>query len=232
MDRPLTIAIIPSAGAGRRLGRKKPYVELLGKPLLCHTLDVFEQTELVDAVVVVVMPEDVERCTQQVVERYRFHKVVAVVAGGSERQSSVWKGLQKAEEYSPELVVVHDGARPLVRKALIERTIRPLTEGAVAVVCGVVPKDTVKEVERNRVKRTIPRDTLRLIQTPQAFRFETLKMAHLNALKRGISATDDSTLVELSGEKVCVVEGAYDNIKITTEEDLLVAELVLKKRGV
>ena len=232
MDEHRTIAIIPSAGRGRRLGyRKKPYLEIQGKPVLAHTLSVFQTSPLIDGIIVVVMPEDVERCRKEVVEKYGLKKVLAVVEGGAERQDSVRLGLEKAEEYEPEFVVIHDGARPFVTQDIIERTLHPLTEGKVAVLCGVVPKDTVKEVEDNRVKRTIPRETLRLIQTPQAFRFETLKDAHLKAVSSGLCATDDGALVELSGEEVCVVEGAYDNIKITTEEDLLMAELILQRRG-
>ncbi len=232
MDEHRTIAIIPSAGSGRRLGyRKKPYLELQGKSVLAHTLSVFQTSPLIDGIIVVVMPEDVDRCRKEVVEKYRLKKVLAVVEGGAERQDSVRLGLEKAEEYEPEFVVIHDGARPFVTQDIIERTLNPLTEGKVAALCGVVPKDTVKEVEDSRVKRTIPRETLRLIQTPQAFRFETLKDAHLKAVSSGLRATDDGALVELSGEEVCVVEGAYDNIKITTEEDLLVAELILQRRG-
>ncbi len=232
MTKTRTIAIVPSAGRGKRLGyRKKAYLELGGRPVLYHTLNVFETSELIDGVVVVVTPDDVERCRLHVVERYGLRKVLSVVAGGSERQASVWNGLEKAEEYTPRHIVVHDGARPFVTQALLERTLRPVTEGRVAAVCGVVPKDTVKELEDGVVRRTIPRDTLRLIQTPQAFSFDVLKRAHTMAMEKGVSATDDSTLVELLGKEVYVVEGAYDNIKITTEEDILMAENILEKRG-
>ncbi len=225
-----TVAVIPSAGKGRRLGfRKKPYLMLNGKPVLAHTLSAFERCALVQAVVVVAAPSDLEYCREKVVERYGFKKVIAVVEGGRERQDSVRNAVDTlGDEW--EIVVVHDGARPLVVPSLIERAVNAARECGGAIT-AVRPKDTIKEVDGSgRVKRTIARETLVSVQTPQAFRLDLLRRAYREAARQGFTGTDDSTLVERLGERVAVVVGSYENIKITTEEDIAVAELILRSR--
>lgn len=224
------LAIIPSAGMGRRMGsKKKNYLDLLGRPVLAHTLKPFEDCPLVNSVIIVVPPSDEAFCRTEIVEKYGFKKVIAVVAGGAERQDSVGNGLTAAgDEW--DVILVHDGARPLVTRKIIEGTVlAAISEGGS--IAAVRVKDTIKEVSGWFVKRTIPRDTLWSVQTPQAFQANILKKAFTLAKEDGFIGTDESSLVERLGEKVVVVEGSYENLKITTEEDLIVAERILKNRG-
>lgn len=224
-----TLAIIPSAGMGRRMGsRKKNYLPLLDRPVLAHTLKVFEECGLVDSVIPVVSAPDVEYCRVEIVERYGFKKVLKVIPGGAERQDSVACALKHSDGYG--IILVHDGARPLVTVRIIEDTIREALASGAA-ICAVPVKDTVKEALGGKVSRTVPRETLVSVQTPQAFWSETLIEAFGKAREEGFSGTDESGLVERLGRPVTVVEGSYENIKITTEEDLAVAECILRNRN-
>jgi 2-C-methyl-D-erythritol 4-phosphate cytidylyltransferase len=223
------VAVIASAGMGLRLGgRKKNYLEIAGRPVLAHTLSAFEKSPLVGGVVVVVPASDIDYCETRIVKRFGFKKVLKVIPGGKERQDSVACALDVlGSEW--EVVVVHDGARPLVTPEIIDKTIRAAYRSGAAVT-AVELKDTVKEVTGGKVKRTIPRDRLRAVQTPQGFRLDLLKEAYKRAAEQGLMATDDSSLVEGLGEKVKVIEGSYENIKITTEEDVELAEVFLRRR--
>ncbi|MBI5560495.1 MAG: 2-C-methyl-D-erythritol 4-phosphate cytidylyltransferase [Deltaproteobacteria bacterium] len=225
-----TIAIIPSAGKGRRLGlKKKPYLPLGKKPMLARTLNAFEDCPLIDAVVVVVAPGDIGYCRENIVKKYKCRKVVAVIAGGRERGDSVRRGLDSIKD-GWDFVVVHDAARPFVTPELIGRTVKAAFKYGSA-IAAVPLKDTVKEVSLNTVRKTIDRNTLAFAQTPQAFRFEILKEAYKKA-KGHTRATDDSSLVERLGNRVAVVPGSYGNIKITTVEDLAFAGRLLRSRRV
>lgn len=230
-DRPgKTVAIIPSAGMGRRMGsRKKNYLTLLGRPVLAHTLEAFEKSASIDSVVVVVPAGDETFCREEIVSKYGFKKVAAVVAGGTERQDSVRNGIEAA---SPEasVIAVHDGARPLVTPEVIERVIAAAREHGAA-IAAVPVKDTVKEASGGFVRRTVPREDLLSVQTPQAFRAGVLNLAFKKALEDGFTGTDESSLVERTGVAVKAVEGSYENIKITTPEDMDFAECVLNKRN-
>ncbi len=223
------VAVIASAGMGRRLGgRKKNYLEIAGRPVLAHTLSAFEKSTLIGGVVAVVPASDIDYCETRIVKRFGFKKVLKVIPGGKERQDSVACALDVlGSEW--EVVVVHDGARPLVTPEMIDKTIRAAYRSGAAVT-AVELKDTVKEVTGGKVNRTIPRDRLRAAQTPQGFRLDLLKEAYKRAAEEGLMATDDSSLVEGLGEKVKVIEGSYENIKITTEEDIELAEVFLKRR--
>lgn len=228
------IAIIPAAGLGKRLGgRKKPFVELLGKPILAHTLKAFEDSPLIDGVVVVTTAEDIERCREEVVERYAFKKVVGVVSGGKERQDSIARALDTISDTTEgdcDMVVVHDGARPLVMPDIIERTINAAIDKGAAIT--TIPlKDTVKTVKDGVVQDTPRRDMLKAVQTPQAFKFDILRRAYDAATEDGFIGTDDSSLVERLGLKVTTVDGSNRNIKITTKEDITIAECLLKERS-
>ncbi|HXI09650.1 MAG TPA: 2-C-methyl-D-erythritol 4-phosphate cytidylyltransferase [Thermodesulfobacteriota bacterium] len=227
-DHPKTIAIIPAAGMGRRMGsRKKNYLRLLDRPVLAHTIGVFEECPLIDSIILVVPPSDIEFCREEIVKKYGFGKVASVVAGGAERQDSVRNGLERASGAG--ITLVHDGARPLVTFRIVEETIKAANEtgGAVA---AVAVKDTIKEVSAGAVVRTVPREALVSVQTPQAFRTDILLRAFKKASEDGFLGTDESSLVERIGERVAVVEGSYENIKITTVEDMAIAEGILKKR--
>ncbi len=224
-----TVAIIPSAGMGRRLGSvRKNYLTLLGRPVLAHTLAAFENASSIDSVIVVVPPGDERFCAGEIVARYGFRKVIAVVAGGTERQDSVRNGIAAAGS-SFGMIAVHDGARPLVSPDIIDRTVGAAREhGAAIAAVGV--KDTVKESSGGFVRRTVPREDLLSVQTPQAFKAEVLEESFRKAAEEGFLGTDESSLAERAGFAVRVVEGSYENMKITTPEDMAFAECVLKNR--
>lgn len=208
--------------------RKKNYIEILDMPVLAWTLGQFEASGSVDAVILVVPPGDEGFCWDNIVKAYGFKKVADVVAGGAERQDSVENGLRAAKgKY--DIIVVHDGARPLVTTAIIDAAVSAAIEDGAA-IAGVAVKDTVKETSAGYVRATLKRESLLSVQTPQAFRHGVLEEAFRKARAEGFEGTDESSLVERIGQAVRVVEGSYENIKITTPEDLLVAECILRKR--
>jgi len=224
-----TLAIIPSAGLGRRMGTlKKNYLKLLGRPVLAHTLEAFEACSSIDSIIVVVAAEDIDRCAEEVVSPYGFTKVIDIVAGGAERQDSVANGLARAEGF--DMVAVHDGARPLVTAGIIDSVVAAALRTGAAIT-AVPIKDTIKETAGGVVKGTLDRSSLVSVHTPQAFRTELLQRALESARQDGFIGTDESSLVERLGEPVTVVIGSYDNIKITTAEDLSLAEFILNRRA-
>ncbi|GAB6085533.1 2-C-methyl-D-erythritol 4-phosphate cytidylyltransferase [Alkaliphilus crotonatoxidans] len=223
-----TTAIIVAAGKGTRMGANinKQYIQLLGKPLLAHTLSVFERSPLVEEIILVVGKDEIPYCQIHIVEGYRFKKVSRIVEGGKERRESVYKGLLAAESF-PELVVVHDGARPFLTEAMLQEVLREAKEVGAAIL-AVPVKDTIKVVDEKQLVVSTPfRESLWAVQTPQAFRYSLLKDAHCQGQLPGI--TDDAMLVEALGHPVKVVMGSYSNLKITTPEDLLLAEEIIKK---
>ena len=223
-----TVAIVPAAGSGNRMGRElsKQYLALGGMPLLVHTLNVFEKCPLVDALLVVVPPPDVEAVRTEMLPRWSLKKLAGVIPGGKERQDSVRAGIE-ALDRETELVVIHDAVRPFITVELIENCIRAAAEEGAATV-GVPVKDTVKEVGADgRVMRTCDRNLLWLTQTPQAFRRDIIENAHRAAVRDGYRGTDDTSLVERLGIAVRMIRGDYGNIKITTPEDLVIAEALL-----
>jgi len=226
-----TVAIVPAAGSGNRMGRKlsKQYLSLGGVPLLVHTLNVFEKCPLIDALLVVVQPPDVEAVRTGMLPRWNLKKLAGVIPGGKERQDSVRAGIE-ALDRDAGLVVIHDAVRPFITVGLIENCIRAAEEEGAATV-GVPVKDTVKEVAADgRVMRTCDRDLLWLTQTPQAFRRDIIEDAHRAAVRDGYRGTDDTSLVERLGITVRMIRGDYGNIKITTPEDLVIAEALLARR--
>lgn len=222
-------AVVAAAGSGRRMAARdsKVFLPLAGRPLLAHTLGAFEAAGCVERVVVVVREEDVERC-RRLAARYGLAKVGAVVPGGAERQDSVARGLE-AVGPGTDVVVVHDGARPLVSPALIAATVEAAARRGAA-LAAVPVKDTVKVVEDGRVTATPERRRLFAAQTPQAFRAGLLREAFARAAARGWRATDDAALVEACGHPVAVVPGEETNLKVTTPLDLRLAEAVLAGR--
>ena len=227
-----TVAIIPAGGAGKRLGLEvaKQYLLLDSSPMLVHTLRVFQMTEMVSAVVLVVPKEDEASVQKQIVEKYGLTKVISIVAGGRERQDSVRNGLQ-AVPGTCDVVIVHDGVRPFVTPDMVRRVVAAAAEYGAASI-GVPAKDTIKETTvENIVTTTLPRQNLWQTQTPQAFRYDVLCRAYAEAQRDHFYGTDDASLVERTGVKVRMVNGSHENIKITTPEDLLMAEaLMVNKR--
>jgi len=219
-------ALIPAAGMGRRMGASinKQYLQLAGRPILAHTLALFAQHPRIASIVVVTPEAEIPYCRDEVIARYAIDKVKAVVPGGAERQDSVRLGLAALEAADDDdLVLIHDGVRPLFDTDVIAQLIEETLNSGACLV-GVPAKDTIKEVSDGKVVGTPDRERLWLAQTPQAFRLGLIREAHQRALQEGFCATDDAMLVEWCGHPVAMVPGNYRNIKITTPEDLLVAE--------
>lgn len=221
-------AIITAAGKGTRMNSElnKQYIEIAGIPVLARTLAVFQECEYIDEIIVVVNEDDINFCRHRIVEHYNFSKVKALVSGGTERQNSVYKGLCAAKP-DCEIVLIHDGARPFVTNNNIVNCINA-AKAYGACGLGVRLKDTVKISDQNGfVEATPDRSSLWSIQTPQGFGYKLIMNAHEKAIKSGYIGTDDMVLVERHGIPVKIVEGNYQNIKITTPEDLVIGEAIV-----
>ena len=220
-------ALITAAGKGSRMNMdiNKQYIEIGGKPILARTIQIFEECDQVDEIILVVNSNDIVYCKQNIIDAFGFQKVAAIVAGGETRQESVYNGLIQINE-SCGIVLIHDGARPFVSGESIVESIAIADESGSA--CVAVPvKDTIKSADRdNLVQQTLDRSMLWSIQTPQTFRYHLILEAHKKALEDGFSGTDDAMLVERLGHPLRLVYGSYYNIKITTEEDLVMAEAI------
>jgi 2-C-methyl-D-erythritol 4-phosphate cytidylyltransferase len=208
----------------------KQFLQLGGREVLTRTLEVFEACMAIDEILVVVAAEHCVLCQETIVERYGLRKVRGVVAGGATRQESVWRGLQHVAA-DVELVVVHDGVRPLVTERLIQRTLASASRYGAA-IAAVPLKDTLKRVsEAHEVESTVPRERLWRIQTPQAFRHVLLRTAFQHAWQQDLQATDEAGLIEALGYPVKIVPGDEHNIKITTPDDLVFCEAFLRYRA-
>lgn len=218
--------VIPAGGRGRRMGSDVPkqFMLLAGKPVLYHSIRVFDIHPLVDEIVVVV-PDNQVMVAERLVANARFKKVSHVVVGGAERQFSVRNGLLAFDE-APDIVLVHDAVRPLVSRDVIT-TIIDASRKYKAAVVGVPVKDTIKLESDGFYRKTLDRSRLRAVQTPQGFRYEILMRAHLAAQRSAFLGTDESSLVERLRIPVKVVPGDPKNIKITTKDDLKFAEFLL-----
>lgn len=225
-----SIALIPAAGMGKRMGASinKQYLQLGGRPILAHTISVFEHSPLIDSIYLVIPADEIPYCRENVVEAGGFKKIAAIIPGGKERQNSVMNGLNAMQDCvaDDDVVLIHDGVRPLITESLLRESIAVARVNDGALV-AVPAKDTIKTVANGIVVDTPPRETLWQAQTPQAFRFGIIHAAHLSAEKDGFIGTDDASLIERSGGKICIVPGDYRNIKITTPEDLILAEAFL-----
>ncbi len=223
------VAIIAAAGQGKRMGASgnKQYLILRDKPMLAHTLILFQQSKLIHKIILVVGPEEISYCEGELVDRYSLSKAV-VIPGGKERQDSVYLGLQQVGD--ADLVVVHDGARPLLTEDNLEKVVFAAKEQGAAIL-AVRVKDTIKIVDdQGLVVSTPPRNRLWAVQTPQAFQRELLQQAYEQAQRIGFYGTDEASLVELLQVPIKVIEGSYENLKVTTREDLSVAEAIMQRR--
>lgn len=221
-------AIVLAGGRGKRMGsvQSKQYIDLNGKPILYYTLKQFIVNKLIDYVILVVPEDEVGYCKNKVLNKYGL-KVDKLVSGGKERQDSVYNALSQLE--NSDIVLIHDGARPFVSHKIINDAVK-YAEIYKAAAPGVMPKDTIKvKGENNFSVETLMRNNLVAIQTPQAFEFNLIYNCHKEVKKRGIAVTDDTSVVELFGNKVYIYEGNYTNIKITTPEDLALAKYLVKK---
>ena len=230
MQKEKCTAIVLAAGRGTRMGTsiQKQYLELAGKPILYHALMPFQQAELIDEIVLVVGKGQEEYCKTEIVEKYHITKVHAIVVGGKERYHSVWNGLQNVNDG---YVFIHDGARPFVTEDILMRVYDEVQKFKACVV-GMPVKDTIKISDAEGfVDATPQRSRVWMIQTPQVFETVLIKEAYRRLMEEERSdVTDDAMVAELMlGVKVKLVEGSYENIKITTPEDLDIGEIFVKK---
>ncbi|MBI3586786.1 MAG: 2-C-methyl-D-erythritol 4-phosphate cytidylyltransferase [Ignavibacteriales bacterium] len=228
--RPKVFVIVPAAGSGTRLGGsvKKQFLLLKDKPILVHTLQRFEHCPDVDEIALAV-PEQSIAEIETVLSHYHLHKVSKVTVGGEKRQDSVYNVLKKIPAKLSDIVLVHDGVRPFVEPKRISHLIKVCKEYSAAVL-AVQPKDTIRRSTGGGFfDQTLDRNALWLVQTPQAFRAELLLKAYEKAKKEKFYSTDEAALVERMGVKVKIVEGSYDNIKITTQEDIELGKLILDR---
>ena len=228
--------ILPAAGLGTRMGRavpekagtsRKQFMLLEGSPILLHTIRKFASTPAVSEIVVALRPDDIEWVRELLAEE-KFGKPVRLVEGGDSRQESV-EQLLATLGAGTELVAVHDAVRPFIEHSVLDKVFAEAEETGAAIV-GIVPVDTVKQVHRNKIRQTIPRERLILAQTPQVFRFDLLRSAFARAREDGFAGTDESSLVErLDQVEVSVVPGSDRNLKITKPSDMDLARLFLSE---
>jgi 2-C-methyl-D-erythritol 4-phosphate cytidylyltransferase len=222
-------AIILAAGKGRRMGEpiNKQYLKINQHPILYYTLKAFSQSNYIDEIIVVVAEGEMDYCREEIIEKYNFLKVKDVVIGGKERQDSVLNGLIAISNC--EVVLIHDGARPFISQSIIsDAIIYANLYGAAA--CGVQPKDTIKIKDSLGFSLETPeRETLFCVQTPQAFKYDTILDCHKRVHEEGIKVTDDTMVVERYGNKVYLYKGSYNNIKVTTPEDLEIGRQILER---
>ncbi len=222
-------AIIVSAGNSSRMGGvNKQFLEIDGVPVVARTVEAFEVNKSINEILIVTRESDVG-AIKKLVSDFGFKKVNNIVVGGSTRQQSVYNGVINTSDKT-DFVLIHDGARPLVTQRVIDLSVEKAFESGSSAV-GVKVKDTVKQVDSdNNIVATTDRSCLRFIQTPQVFNKELYLFA-VSSAKEGIEYTDDCMLLEACGKTVSFVEGDYENIKITTPEDVELAVNYLKKRG-
>ncbi len=219
-------AIIPAAGMGKRMGASinKQYLMLAGKPIVAHTIELFQNSGLFSGIILVIPEEEIPYCRKEVVEKHALTGVTEIVAGGAERQNSVLNGLKALTGMAAgdDTVVIHDGVRPFIDRQTIEAAIAATGENTGSLV-AVPAKDTIKVVHSAVVTETPDRSFLWQAQTPQCFRYADIMAAHGKAEKEGFLGTDDCSLLERYGGIIRIVNGSYRNIKITTPEDLVLA---------
>jgi 2-C-methyl-D-erythritol 4-phosphate cytidylyltransferase len=223
----MNIAIIAAAGAGTRMAsdRPKQFLLLAGTPVIFHTLKVFEMCDSINEVIVV-LPAEESAGFLSMAGKFGLRKLARVVPGGATRADSVKRGLMAIRSATAEIVAVHDGVRPLVSVEEISSTVDAAKRDGAAILVAPVT-DTIKQVSDQKVVKTLDRSSLRRALTPQCFRYELLRDAYQQADVNDPSLTDESALVEQLGIHVSVIEGNSRNIKITTAEDLVVAEAIL-----
>ena len=219
-------AIVLAGGRGKRMNyhKSKQFIEIKGKPVLVYTLEKFIYNKSIDEVILVLPEDEVDYCKKEVLQRYSL-KVDRIVIGGKERQDSVFNALEAMEK--ADIVLIHDGARPFINEKIIEEGIKYANiYGAAAP--GVTPKDTIKVKNEDNISVDTPdRNMLVAVQTPQCFKYDEIYQCHRKIKEENAIVTDDTSVVERCGHKVYLYEGDYTNIKITTPEDLILAERLI-----
>jgi 2-C-methyl-D-erythritol 4-phosphate cytidylyltransferase len=223
--------IIPAAGSGKRMGGdiSKQFLPLGGVTILVRTLRKFQDCERVERIVVVTSQDSIDR-VEEYVQQWNISKVIRVIAGGEHRQDSVYQGLQTLSSFTPDIVMIHDAVRPFIREHEILAVADAATKYGAAVI-GFQPKDTIKTSSDGIFYgETLDRAALWTVQTPQAFRWKVFQEASIRAHNDSFYGTDDAQLVERIGMRVKIVPGCSDNIKVTTPDDLDIAERLLLRR--
>jgi 2-C-methyl-D-erythritol 4-phosphate cytidylyltransferase len=224
-----TTAIVPAAGSGSRLksGTNKVFLPVGGRPILIRVLEILDTAWAIDEVIVVIKDGDKAEALA-LIEKYGIRKAGKIARGGLTRQESVFNALKLIEDRES-VVLIHDAARPFLSQELIISSLQSL-DGCDGVVCAVGLKDTIKEVRDGFVVKTLDRDALAAVQTPQAFRVRTVFDAYERAADDGLNFTDDTSAVEHYGGRIKIIPGDYKNIKITTPEDIVLADYLLSGR--
>ncbi len=237
----MNVAIITAAGKGTRLKSNisKQFLNIYGKPILAHTINIFQKSPKINQIYISVPGDYVETCWKDIIERFSLTKVKKLVIGGKHRQESVYNVLKTIPSTS-KIVLIHDGVRPLVTNTEIEMTITRLVSGnkkdpkVKGTILAAPAKETIKKIRDDReetIDTTIPREKVWHAQTPQTFFYKEILEAHNKAKEEEFIGTDDSSLVERMGWRVNVVRGRHENIKITTPLDLFLAELIMSRNG-
>lgn len=232
----MVTAIVPAAGSGKRFGinKNKPLFKFKGKPLLIWPLLALQNIKEIKEIVPVVKLQDIKK-TRELVKHYKITKVKDIIEGGQERQDSIYNAL-KILNSNTQIVLIHDGARPFIDKKLVQKMISEIylsRKEIDGIITGVPVKDTVKEIEYSNnladiyISKTLNRDSIWAIHTPQVFFFHKLSLAYKKAIEDDFYATDDSALMERYGARIKIIKGSYRNIKVTTPEDIKVAEVLL-----
>lgn len=230
--KPICTAVIVAAGKGKRMGTEisKQFLPLGGKEILAHTVQKFEKATNIRDIILVTGVDSLQD-VQEMAQEYGWEKIVSIVAGGKERQDSVWNGLQQVA-VDTEIILIHDGVRPFVTEDILNGSIETALEMG-GCVAGVPAKDTIKVCDGENIAIATPdRSALWQIQTPQTFRKERIVKAYEQAKEDGFVGTDDASFAEHCGYPVKVIMGSYRNIKITTKEDLIIGEAFLKEEQV
>jgi len=224
------VALIVAAGIGKRMNTKisKPFIPIFGRPILAYTIEKFEQCTFIEKIFLIVNQEEKDLCLKEVILKYNFSKVQNLIAGGETRQDSVYNGLKNMDA-DTDIVVIHDGARPLIEKSIIKESIEVAKEFSAAIV--VIPLiDTVKRSNKDFfINETLNRQEIWRAQTPQTFKYDVILSSYHQAYKDKFYSTDDAAIVEKYGHKVKMVIGSEENIKITTPFDIIIAENFLKR---
>lgn len=228
----MNFAIIVAAGKSKRMNKKenKVFLPILGKPMICHTIKNFNDCGSIDEIIVVAQRNDIKKINE-IKQKYNFDKIKKIVDGGKERQDSVYNGLMSIKAEDGDVVVVHNGSNPLVREKEIVGCISAAKKHGAA-VAGVPLKDTIKKIKNDFVDRTIDREGIYQVQTPQAIKYGIFVEGFRNAKKKKLKFTDDVSLVEALGKKVKIVPCSYENIKITTQDDLGIVEGILMSKKI
>ncbi len=225
------IVIITAAGKGNRMNTALPkqFLNIGDKPILAHTIDFFEKNQIINDIYLVLSKDQIDYALENIVKKYSFNKVRKIICGGKERGDSIYNALNEIRAGNDDYIWVHDGVRPFLNDSLIQNCFEQVQKTKSAVCCVKV-KDTIKYGKDGYLEKTLERDFLYSIQTPQVFRYQDLKYSYDEAQKENFHATDDAALIEKYLKiKPAVVAGDYLNIKITTPEDLILAEYILNQ---